>query len=73
MGRHPRLIFDFTWSGLNEATTQEAPEEVMSFCGTLRRIIRRALLADPRLGLVYLGKVHLADTYMRLWFRLEDT
>ena len=45
----------------------------MRFGGTLRRIIRRVLLANPRLGPVYLGKVDLANAYMRIWVRLEDT
>ena len=30
-------------------------------------------MLEPRLGLVYLGKVDLADSYMRLWVCLEDT
>ena len=45
----------------------------MHFGGTLRRIIQRVLLADPRLDPVYLGKVDLSDAYMQLWVRLEDT
>ena len=45
----------------------------MCFEGTLHRIIQRVLVADPRLCLVCLGKVDLADAYMRLRFRLEDT
>ena len=61
------------WSGLNKATPWEASEEVMRFGGTLRRIIQRVLLADPRLDPVYLGKVDLSDAYMQLWVRLEDT
>ena len=40
---------------------------------TLRRIMRRVLMADPMLGPVYLGKVDLADAYMRIWVRLGDT
>ena len=30
-------------------------------------------MEEPWLGPVYLGKVDLADAYMRLWVRLEDT
>ena len=29
-------------------------------------------MADPRLGTIYLGKVDLADAYMRLCVHLED-
>ena len=46
--QRPRLIFDFTWIGLNEDTAQEAPEEVISFGGTLLRIIQWLLMANPR-------------------------
>ena len=46
VGRRPGLIFDFTWSGLNEDTSREATKEMMRFRGTLRRIIRRILQAD---------------------------
>ena len=66
MGRRPCLIFDFIWSGLNAATTHTAPEEVMLFGGTLHRITKRVLLADPNIGPVYLGKVDMDYTYMRL-------
>ena len=59
--RWRRLIFDFTWSGLNDATTRKVPKEVMSFGDNLHRIIRRVLMADLRLGLVYLGKVDPDD------------
>ena len=30
-GRKPRLIYDFSWSGLNEAVTQVAHKEAMRF------------------------------------------
>ena len=36
------------------------------------RILKKVLTSDPRLGPVYLSKVDLADTYMRLWVRMED-
>ena len=70
VGQWPHLISDFTYSGLNKAIIREAPDEVIHFGGTLLRIIRRVILADPRLGPVYLGKVDLADTCMRLWVHL---
>ena len=59
VGRRPRLIFDFTWSSLNEYTAGEAPKEVMRFGGTLYHIIRRILQSGPQLVPVYLGKVDL--------------
>ena len=41
--------------------------------GILHRIIIKVLTEYPRIGPVYLGKVDLADAYMRIRFRLEDT
>ena len=73
VGRLLRLIFDLTWSGLNKATARKALKEVMHFGGTLHRIIRRVLTTKPRLGPVYLGKLDLANDYIRIWFRIEDT
>ena len=45
----------------------------MLFGGTMKRVIKHILAADPRLGPVYLRKVDPEDTYMRLWVRVEDT
>ena len=59
--------------GLNKSTKWEVPEEVMRFGGPLRRIIWQVLLDDPWLGPIYLGKVDLADAYMRLCVRLDNT
>ena len=44
----------------------------MRFGGALQRILKQVLSSDPRLGLVYLRKVDLADAYMRLWVKMED-
>ena len=58
---------------LNKAAELEAPEGVMRFGGTLCRIIRRVLMADPILVSVYLEKLELADAYMQLLVRLKVT
>ena len=44
----------------------------MRFGGALQRILKQILTVYPRLGLVYLIKVDLADAYMRLWLSMED-
>ena len=72
VGRRPRFIFDFTWSGLNDIPERLDLMEGMSFGGALLRILKQVLTADPRLGPVYLRKIDLSDTYMRLWVRMED-
>ena len=61
-GRRPCLIFDLTWSGLNESTNRLAPMEAMLFGIALRRILHQVLAANPCLGPVYMRKVELADT-----------
>ena len=50
VGRSPRLIFDFTWSGLNEETTRLSFMEEMRFGGAFHCILQQVLMADPRLG-----------------------
>ena len=44
----------------------------MRFGGVLLRILKQLITTDPRLGPVYLSKLNLEDTYMRLWVRMED-
>ena len=72
VGRMPRLIIDFTWSGLNDIVEHLSPMEAMRFGGALQRILRQVITIDPRLGLVYLSKVDLDDSYMRSWMMMED-
>ena len=45
----------------------------MRFDGALTRIVWQVLIADTSLGPLYLSKVDLANAYMHLWVRLEDT
>ena len=46
--------------------------EAIRFRGALVRILKKVVTADPRLGPVYLSKVHLADAYMSFWVRMEE-
>ena len=71
-GRKPRLIYDFSWSGLNDAATQVAHKEAMRFSKALYRVIDCILKAPLELGPTFLNKVDLADAYMRIWMQLED-
>ena len=45
--------------------------EARRFVGALQRILRQSLTADLLLGPLHLSKVDLADSYMRLWVRME--
>ena len=71
-GRKPRLIYNFSWSGLNEAVTQVAHKEAMRFVKSLYRAIDCILTAPPKLGPTFLNKADLGDAYMQIWVRLED-
>ena len=47
-GRKPRLVYDFSWSGLNEVVTQVAHKEAMRFGKSLYRLIDCILAAPPQ-------------------------
>ena len=71
-GRKPQLIYNFSWSCLNEAVTQVAHKEAMRFGKSLSRVIDCIVKAPPELGPIFLNKVDLADAYMHIWVRLKD-
>ena len=71
-GRQPRLIYDFTFGGLNDAVRKEAPAEAIQFGGAFRRLIHNIVTADPAFGPVFLSKIDMSDAYMRVWVRPED-
>lgn len=64
--RRPRLIVDYTFSGLNDETVRLAPAEAMQFGKALHRFLRKLVLADPSYGPVYLGKIDIADGFYRI-------
>ena len=70
VGRRPQLMFDLTWIRINNISERLSPMEAIRLGGWLLRILKQLLTADPRLGPVYLSKVDLVDTYMRLWVRM---
>ena len=55
VGRTPRLIFDLTWSRLNNISERLSLMEAMRFRGALLRILNKVVASDPRLGPVYLS------------------
>ena len=55
-----RIVTDYTWSGVNEATRRLAPDS-MHFGHALQRILQRMYDADPRHGPIYMMKVDIAD------------
>lgn len=65
--RRPRIICDYTYFGVNDATDSDAPLESMQFGRVLIRIIQRIVLANPAFGPVFLAKYDLSDGYYRVW------
>ena len=71
-GRRPRIIVDYSFYGLNAETTKLARPEAMQFGGTLERVLRKILQADPQHGPVYMLKVDLSDGFYRVQLKPED-
>ena len=70
--RRPRLIVDYTFSGLNADTLPLAPREAMQFGRALQRVCRHIVHADPRFGPVTMAKIDIADGFYRVWVQLAD-
>ena len=70
--RRPRLIVDYTFSGLNAQTVPLAPREAMQFGRALQRVLSRIVHSDPRFGPVQMAKIDIADGFYRVWVQIED-
>jgi hypothetical protein len=64
--RRPRIICDYSFHGINEATVATEPHEATRFGRALRRIMTQIVRANPKFGPVLMGKVDLADGYYRI-------
>ena len=65
--RRPRLIVDYSFSGVNEETVPLAPREAMQFGRALQRVLTTIVKADPRFGHVYLSQIDIANGFYRVW------
>ena len=70
--RRPRLIVDYSYSGVNHETVHLAPPETLQFGWALQRVLQRIVEADPRYGPVFLSKIDIADGFYRVWLQLAD-
>ena len=70
--RRPRIIVDYTYSGVNAATDKQAHPEAMQFGGTLKRILHKIHSAHPKYGPVYMLKIDLSDGFYRVPLRATD-
>ena len=57
---------------MNKETLPLAPKEAMEFSHALERILREILLADPKLGPVYLSKLDISDGFYRINLAVDD-
>ena len=64
--RRPRIINDYTYSGVNPATVKMAPPEAMQWGRTLQRVLWYVFTADRRRGQVLLSKTDLSDGFYQL-------
>ena len=69
--RRDRIVIDYTWSGVNDATRRLAPDS-MQFGHALQRILQRMYDADPRHGPIYMMKVDIADGFYRVGLTPAD-
>ena len=72
LDRRPRLIVDYSFSGVNDETVQLAPKEAIQFGRALQRVIAKVVHADPRYGPVYMSKIDVADGFYRVWLQIAD-
>ena len=70
--RRPRLIVDYSFSGVNDETVAMAPKESMQFGRALQRVLAKIVHADPRYGPVCLSKIDIADGFYRVWLQWAD-
>ena len=70
--RRPRIIVDYTYSGVNATTDRCAYQEAMQFGGTLKRLLQQILLAKPEHGPVFALKIDLSDGFYRVPLRPSD-
>ena len=68
----PRWICDYSWSEVNRKKLPLAADEAMQFGHALNHILRKILLANLELGLVYIMQVDIADSFYRIGLNIED-
>ena len=64
--RRPRIINDYTYSGINPLTMKMAPQDSMQWGKALHRVLWYIFHADTRHGPVLLSKTDLSDGFYQL-------
>ena len=65
-GHRPRIINDYTFSGVNVGSHKMAPSVAMQWWQTLHRIIWLIFNSEQRHGLVFLSKKDLSDSFYQI-------
>ena len=64
--RRPRIINDYTFSGVNPSTNKMAPPEAMQWGRAINRVLWYIYTADRRHGPVLLSKTDLSDGFYQM-------
>ena len=65
--RRPRLIVDYTFSGVNGDSVALAPREAMQFGRAFQRVMQCIVCANPQYGPVHLSKINnIANGFYRI-------
>ena len=65
------IVIDYTWSGVNEATSWLAPYSIQ-FGHALQRILQHMYDADPRHRPIYMMKVDIAEGFYHVGLSPQD-
>ena len=69
--RCDRIVFVYTWNGVNAATGRLAPDSIQ-FGHALQRILQQIFDADPCHGPIYMMQVEIADGFYRVGLAPAD-
>ena len=69
--RRDRIIVDYTFSGVNQSTSEVAPDS-LQFGHAFLRFMQRLHRADTRRGPIYMSKTDVADAFMRIWIHQDS-
>ena len=64
------LLLQLQW--VNDSVCRQSPLDAIHFGGTIRRFTTKIVNADLSYGPVFISKLNLINTYMRVWFCPKD-
>ena len=70
--RRPRWIVDLSCYGIKDDTLDIVPVKAMQFGHALDRYLREILLANPKLGPIYMLKLDISNGFYRIDVNIDD-